>query len=175
MDTLTENYSGEKFRKDLCSDNLDKADKAGDSYSYLAHQANGNPVNGASLNPLLKIKKLRLSNVNRVIIGNLNINSLTNKFEQLNEIVLKYKDILVITKTKLDDTFPNAQFFVPEFSEPLRLDRNRKGGGVIICVCENIPSKLLTKHILPSDIECVFLELNFRKCKWLSVGTHYPP
>ena len=30
-DTLTENYFGEKCRKDLCSDNGDKADKAGDS------------------------------------------------------------------------------------------------------------------------------------------------
>ena len=30
QDTLTENYSGEKCRKDLCFYNLDKADKAGD-------------------------------------------------------------------------------------------------------------------------------------------------
>ena len=51
------------------------------------------------MNPLLKIKNLRLSNVNRVIIGNLNINSLTNKFDQLKEIVLEYIDILVITET----------------------------------------------------------------------------
>ena len=57
------------------------------------------------MNPLLKIKNLRLSNVNWVIIGNLNINSLANKFDQLKEIVLKYIDILVIT-----DTFPNVQF-----------------------------------------------------------------
>ena len=127
------------------------------------------------MNPLLKIKNLRLSNVNRVIIGNLNINSLTNKFDQLKEIVLKYIDILVITETKLDDTFPNAQFLVPGFSKPFRLDRNRKGGGVMIYVRENIPSKLLTKHVLPSDIECIFLELNFRKCKWLLVGTYHPP
>ena len=34
-ETLTENHIGEKCRKDLCSDNLDKADKAGDSYGYL--------------------------------------------------------------------------------------------------------------------------------------------
>ena len=77
MDTLTENYSGEKFRKDLCYDNLDEADKTGDSYGYLNQQANDSPVNGASLNPILKINNLRLSNVNRVIIGNLNINSLS--------------------------------------------------------------------------------------------------
>ena len=48
-------FSGEKSRKDLCCDNLDKADKAGDSYGYLNQQVNGNPINGESLNPLLKI------------------------------------------------------------------------------------------------------------------------
>ena len=80
------------------------------------------------MNPLLKFKNLRLSNVNRVIIGNLNINALTNKFNQLKEIVLEYIYILVITKTKLDNTFPNAQFLVPGFSKPFRLDINRKGG-----------------------------------------------
>ena len=147
----------------MSSDNLDKADKAEDPYGYLTQQANDNPVNSASLNPLLKIKNLRLSNVNRVFIGNLSTNSLANQFDQLREIFLKYINILVIAETKLDDTFPNAQFLVPGFSKPFRVDRNRKGGGVMIYVRENIPSKLSTKHVLPSDIECIFLELNFRK------------
>ena len=119
-------------------------------------------------------KYLRLSNVNRVIIGNLNPNSVTNKFDQLTEIVLKCVDILVITKTKLDDTFSNAQFLVPGFSKPFRLDRNRKGGRVMIYVRQNIPRKLLTKHVCPSDIKCIFLELNFRKCKWFLVGRYHP-
>ena len=112
MHTLTENYPGATFRKKLCSDNLDKAQKAGDSHGYLKQHANDSPVSGASLNPLLKIKNLRLSNVNRVIMGNLNINSLTDKFDLLKETVLEYIDIVVITETKLDDTFPNAQFSV---------------------------------------------------------------
>ena len=32
-------------------------------------------------------------------------------------------------------------------------------------VREDIPSKILTKHVLPIDIEALFIELNFRKCK----------
>ena len=132
MDTLTENYSGEKCRKDLPSENLDKADKAGDSYGYLNQQANGDPINGGSLNPLLKIKHLRLSNVNRVIISNLNINSLTNKFDLLKQIVLKYIDILIITEKKLDDSSSNAQF--SGFSKPFHFNRKRKGDGVTIYV-----------------------------------------
>ena len=74
---------------------------------------------------MLKIKNFRLINANRVIIGNLNIISLTNKFDQLKEIVL------VITETKLD-IFPNAQFLVSRFFKPFRLDSSRKGGGVKI-------------------------------------------
>ena len=84
-------------------------------------------------------------------------------------------DILIITETKLDDTFPVSQFHIDGFSKPYRLDRNRNGGGVIIYVREDIPSKILTKHVLPTDIEALFIELNFRKCKWLLSGIYHPP
>ena len=45
----------------------------------------------------------------------------------------------------------------------------------MIYVREDVPSKLLTKGVDPSDIKCMFLELNFRKYKWLLEGTHNPP
>ena len=82
----------------------------------------------------------------RVAIGILNINSLPNKFNQMKEFVLKHVDILVVTGTKLNDSFPNPQLSVDGFSGPFRIDRNRFGGGVMIYVRDNIPSKLLTKH-----------------------------
>ena len=68
--------------------------------------------NDEFLDPLSKIKNLRLSNVIRVVIGNLNINSLPKKFNQLKELVLKPLDILILTERKLDDYFPNSQFLV---------------------------------------------------------------
>ena len=40
---------------------------------------------------------------------------------------------------------------------------------------EYIPSKILTKHVLPTDIETLFTELNFRKCKWLLSKIYHPP
>ena len=46
----------------------------------------------------------------RVAIGNLNINSLPNKFNQMKELVLKHVDILVVTETKLDDSFQIQSF-----------------------------------------------------------------
>ena len=85
---------------------------------------------------ITKIKNLRLRNVHKVIIVNLNINSLPNKFDQLREIVLKYVDVLVITETKLDYTFLTSQFLVTGFPVPDRLDRNRNGGGIMVFIRE---------------------------------------
>ena len=48
---------------------------------------------------------MQIRNTNKVIIANLNINSVRNKFERLKETVLKYIDILLVTDTKLDETF----------------------------------------------------------------------
>ena len=99
-----------------------------------------------------KIKEIRIGNANKVIIGNLNINSFGNKFEKLKETVLKYIDILVVTETKLDETFLESLFLMNSFSKPYRLDKNKNGGGIII--------------FMPNTIfESIFVELSFRKCK----------
>ena len=88
---------------------------------------------------------------------------------------MQHIDILVLTETKPDDNFPTAQFLVNGFSEPCRLDRNRKGERIMVYIREDIPSKLLDKHVFPYDMEGLFVELNFRKCKWLLFGTYHPP
>ena len=62
-----------------------------------------------------RIKAIRTQNVN-VIIGNLNINSLSSKFDDLKVLMTGMFDILVITETKLDNTFPVSQFHIDGFS-----------------------------------------------------------
>ena len=79
-------------------------------------------------NSLNKIKELRIENANKAIIGNLNINSIINKFEQLKGTVLKYIDILVVTETKLDKTFLESLFLIDGFSKSYRLDRHKNWG-----------------------------------------------
>ena len=123
----------------------------------------------------MQFKSIRLKDINRVIIGNLNINSLPIKFAQPQEIVLKYVDILILTETKLDDSFPTSQFMVDGFSMPYRQDRNRNGGGIMIYIRDDIPSILLTKHVSPDDVEGLFVELNFRKSKLLLMGAYHRP
>ena len=68
-------------------------------------------------------------------------------------------DILIITETKLDESFPIGQFFMNGFSSPFRLDRDRNGGGILLYIREDIPSKLLaieniieTFFVLVADI-----------------------
>ena len=88
---------------------------------------------------------------------------------------LKLVDILVLTEIKLDETFITSSFLTDGFSSPFRLDRNRKGGDILIYVRGDITSKLFTKHIFPNDIEGLFVEINFRKSEWLLFGTYHPP
>ena len=53
-------------------------------------------------------------------------------------------DILMISETKLDDSFPEAQFHIEGFRAPFRLDRNKYGGGILLYVRNNINAILLT-------------------------------
>ena len=112
--------------------------------------------------------------MNKIIIGNLNINSIPEKFDQLKVLISKNLDILVITETKLDSTFPVTQFLIEGYKS-YRLDRNRHGGGILVYVREDIPSKELSKHTQPSDIEGIFLEINLRKTRWLLFACYHPP
>lgn len=121
------------------------------------------------------LKQIRLKNIDNVIVATLNINSIRNKFDQLKLLILGNIDILVVIETKLDDTFETANFILDGFSEPFRRDRDSHGGGVLIYVRNDIPSKELGDHTFPSDIEGIFVELNFRKSKWLLFGTYHPP
>ena len=119
------------------------------------------------------LKDLRIQNLKNVIIGQLNINSLRNKFDELAELMRGKLDILVLTETKLDHTFPEKQFLVPGYKKPFRLDRNTHGGGVMIYVREDIPCDALSKYSTPSKLEAIFVEINLRKNKLLLVGTYH--
>ena len=82
-------------------------------------------------------------------------------------------DILLVSETKLDDTFPLQQFAIDGYSDPIRLDRNCHGGGLIFFTRDDIPYKVLP-HSLPTDVEGIFLELILRKTKWILMGAYNP-
>ena len=122
-----------------------------------------------------KMKDLRLKNPKKVIMGHLNINSIPNKFEGIMNLVKENLDIFLISETKIDNSFPDAQFFCEGYSKPYRKDRCLGGGGLLMFVNDNIPSRILNAHVIPGDIEILCVEINLKKQKWVIIGIYRPP
>ena len=79
-------------------------------------------------------------------------------------------DILLISETKIDESFPITQLLILGYATPFRADRNSQGVGLIIYTRDGIPSKELKSVKLPSDVEGIFIELNIGRSKWLLMG-----
>ena len=121
------------------------------------------------------LQNIRKNNPNRVIVSHFNVNSFAGKFDAINTIVPGKVDVIIFSETKLDNSYPSSQFLIKGFTNPFRQDHNCHGGGIMIYVREDIPCKVLKLRSFPSDIEGIFVELNFRKVKWLLFGTYHPP
>ena len=117
--------------------------------------------------PFTTLKNIKANNVNRLVIGEINVNGLQNKIDALKLLVIDHLDILVIIETKLDSSFPTAQFMIDGFSSPFRLDRDKFGGGIMVYVREDIASKELKLHPQDINIEGIFIEINLRSRRWL--------
>ena len=96
---------------------------------------------------------------NRLIIAQLNINSIRNKFDSLNEIIKDNIGVLLISETKTDSSFPTAQFYIDGFTT-YRRDRNINNGGIILYIRDHIPSTLLNTD---TSVEDLYVEINVRK------------
>ena len=59
------------------------------------------------------LKDIQIKNLNRIILALHNINSLRNKLELLADQIKGNVDLLAISETKLDDSFPAEQFKIP--------------------------------------------------------------
>ena len=66
------------------------------------------------------------------MIGYLNINSLRNNIVDLREIILELSlDYLVLSETKIDQSFPTAQFYIKRYEVRAGRDRDKHGSGLI--------------------------------------------
>ena len=78
----------------------------------------------------------------KIIISHLNINSIRNKCDMLANIVMGKIDIILISESKIDSSFPTGQFTLPGFKSPFRKDRTEREG-VYCCTPEviSLPSR----------------------------------
>ena len=121
-----------------------------------------------------RLKQIKFKNPNKLLVGHLNVNSYRNKMDYLQHFVDGNIDIFLLSETKLGFPFPNnAQFYIKGYSQPYRLDGSKNGGGLLLYVRADIPSKKLNTN-LPSAIESFFIEIDLRKVKWLRCCCYNP-
>ena len=98
--------------------------------------------------------------LNQVVVAHLNINLIRNTFKALIQNISGQVGLLMISKTKINKSFPKIQFLAKGFSDLFRMDGNIPGGGILLYVREDISTKLLSS-------DCFLVELNLHKRKWL--------
>ena len=101
--------------------------------------------------------KSRKKYLNYLVIRSLNINSLPNKFEDLNILVKGKVNIIVITESKLDHKFPDSPFCISVYSKPFRKDRNRNGERILVFIRDDIPCKELQINFF-NEFEVLFVK-----------------
>ena len=78
------------------------------------------------------------------MIGYLYINSLRNKVIDLRDVILELSvDYLVLSETKIDQSFPAGQFYIKGYEVRARKDRDKHGGRLIQFVKNGFTSKRL--------------------------------
>ena len=109
------------------------------------------------------LKAVRLQNPKNIIFSYININSIRNKFDSLCSLISSHVDVLSITETKLDNSFPNTQFLILNFHQPLRLDISRNSGVLLDFVRSSILARMLLNYRLPPDTQSIPSEINLKK------------
>ena len=120
-------------------------------------------------------QKDRRQYLNNPLIGYLNINSVRNKIADVQIFIQNIPlDYLVLSETKLDESFPNAQFNLDGYELGARRDRYKNGGGLIMFVKRGIICKRISDFEL-SFSECICSELTISKSRWICFSICRPP
>ena len=120
--------------------------------------------------------ELRNNYSSNPIIGYLNINSFQNKVISFREIIKKAPlDIICIDETKLDQSFPDSQFYIENYQfPPFRRDRDSKGGGKMVFIKNGLIVKRI-KDLETKISETICIELTIAKKKWCIIFGYKPP
>ena len=83
----------------------------------------------------------------------------------LTSIVSDKIEVRLLPETKIEETFPLDQFLFPGLEKPFMLDKDFRGGSIVLLIRNNIPFRLLKSELVLSDTEALFFEINLRKNK----------
>ena len=120
-----------------------------------------------------KLGEMKIQCPEKILVDHVNINSARSKFHAPSFIIDTDVDILLISETKLDESFPSAKLRLKGFCTPYKLDRNSKRGGFLLYFHENIPSRFLNSGS-ECKLETISVAINLRKRKWLLTSCYNP-
>ena len=92
------------------------------------------------------LKKDRLNYPWNPLIGYLNINSIRNKISDREVFGKLQLDYFVFSETKIDESFPSAQFNIHDYEIRNRRDRDKHGGGFIEFVRKGFITKRMKEY-----------------------------
>ena len=103
----------------------------------------------------------------------MNINSVRNKLGALEFIIRDKFDFFLVSESKLDSSFPEAQFKIPCYGI-FGQDRDKYGGGLCFRLIRTSLCKKTESLQLTRSTEMLKLEIILEKEKLLNFGTYKP-
>ena len=164
------------------SDLLYKNCKASNENSYvsdgnsLTETASSDDLFAASSDDLFAdIRHIRNTYTKNVIIGHLNVNSVGSKINEIKELQSSCKlDVLVLSETKLDQSFKQEILDIEGYS-CVRQDKRSNSGGLMAYISKDIPYSIGNVNICDDDLECLSIELNLPNEKIMLVCMYKNP
>ena len=109
-----------------------------------------------------------------------NINSLfaynnDHKLGELETLAESTKsDVIALTETWLDSTISDQMISIGGFLPPIRKDRNRHGGGVLIYCADHLPV-IPRPDLSQPEQESVWIEIKQKQNEKVLIGIYYRP
>ena len=133
------------------------------------------PTRESEKDPLQDLVDLKREHPNQQLLFHLNINSLQSKFDELKVINSELKaGIIVLTETKIDSSYTNAHFSLPNH-KIYRQKRAKGSGGVLTYITSQIPSKKLRVPFVLELIEVLVVKVELNNTNAIILGLYRPP
>ena len=153
---------------------------SGDSCANSSRSTQSDPLllygdNNYNENAFESIRRFKLNHSKNMIISHYNMNSKRNKFVEISPHLADLDiDILGIAETKIDQSFPSAQFSVQNY-KLYRQDRDDRGGGIMVYINDSIPHRLVKEYTgVYMGIDYMTIEISVKSYKWNLVYLYRP-
>ena len=103
-------------------------------------------------------------NHNDISICHLNCQSVLHKLDLI-ELELSKFDIITLSETWLDQSIDTKDILIPNYQEPILLDRTSHGGGVAVFFNKSIPF-VERKELQIPNLEAIWAEVNLPKSEY---------